>query len=158
MNKRVSSNQLQMVQQGDCDIVVRRSFTHPPERVWRAMTDPSLIPKWMETLDPMTVCQMDARPGGSFRYEWSSKERAFFFSGPVLRADAPRHLSVIEYFNGDQSSGTHVTTDLVPEATGTRMTIVMRWPSAEARAAAVESGMTDGYGEVYDRLEALLAN
>ena len=81
MNKRVSSNQLQMVQQGDCDIVVRRSFTHPPERVWRAMTDPSLIPKWMETLDPMTDCQMDARPGGSFRYEWSSKERAFFFSG-----------------------------------------------------------------------------
>lgn len=78
-------------------------------------------------------------------------------SGPVLGAEAPRRLSVIEYFNGDESSGTNVTTDLSPEATGTRMTIVMRWPSAEARAAAVESGMTDGYGEVYDKLEALLS-
>jgi uncharacterized protein YndB with AHSA1/START domain len=101
---------------------------------------------------------VDARPGGSFRYEWNGQERVFFFSGPVLRAEAPRHLAVIEYFNGDESSGTHVTTDLVPESGGTRMTIVMRWPSAEARAAAVKSGMTDGYGEVYDKLEALLVD
>lgn len=158
MNQAVSRSQLQIAEQGDCDIVVRRSFAHPPERVWRAMTDPSLIPRWMESLDPMTNCQMDARPGGSFRYEWNSQERAFFFSGPVLHAEAPRHLEVIEYFNGDESSGTHVTTDLVPESGGTRMTIVMRWPSAEARAAAVKSGMTDGYGEVYDKLEALLAD
>lgn len=156
MNRPISINQLQIAQQGECEIVVRRSFAHPPERVWRAMTDPLLIPRWMESLDPMTDCQMDARSGGSFRYEWNGLERAFFFSGPVLRAEAPHHLAVIEYFNGDETSGTHVTTDLAPEATGTRMTIVMRWPNAEARAAAVESGMTDGYGEVYDKLEALL--
>lgn len=157
MNQRLSSKQLQITQQGETEIVVRRSFAHPPARVWRTMTDPALIPKWMASLDPMTGCQMDARSGGSFRYDWSGEERSFYFSGPVLQADAPRSLSVIEYFNGDQSSGTHVITDLAEEGAGTRMTIIMRWPTPQARAAAVESGMTDGFTDVYDRLDALLA-
>ena len=49
-----------------------------------------------------------------------------------------------------------ITTDLVARGTGTRMTMVMRYANAEARAAAIAIGMTDGLEEVYDKLEALL--
>ena len=49
-----------------------------------------------------------------------------------------------------------MTTDLAACGTGTRMTMVMRYASAEARAAAIEMGMTDGLDDVYDRLEELL--
>ena len=151
-------SQLQIVQDGDTDIVVRRSFPHPPARVWRVLTDPALIPGWMTSLDPMTRCEIDLRPGGSFYYEWSGADgNAFAFSGPILAVDAPHHLAHVEYFNGDTTTGTTVTTDLRPHPAGTRMTIVMRYASAEARAAAIESGMTDGFDQVYDQLAALLA-
>lgn len=158
MNKSLSPGKIQVLQHGDTDIIVRRNFAHPPASVWRAITDPNLIPIWMESLDPMTSCQMDARPGGSFRYEWSGKERSFYFSGPIIDAEAPRRMELIEFFNGNTSLGTHVTTDLHADGSGTRMTIVMRWPSAEARAAAIESGMTYGFDQVYDRLDRLLTS
>ena len=158
MTQARSSSELQVSQQGETEILVRRRFAHPPVMVWRAMTDPVLIPKWMASLDTMTRCEMDARPGGHFRYEWRGEERSFFFCGPIIQADAPRHLEVIEYFNGDTASGTRVVTDLVAEGTGTRMTIVMRWPNAEARAAAIASGMTYGLDQVYDSLDAFLTH
>lgn len=61
-------------------------------------------------------------------------------------------------FNGDTTSGPTITTDLAAHGAGTRMTIVMRYANAEARAAAIEFGMTDGFDDVYDRLDALIAS
>lgn len=158
MNRNLEVPQLQVAQDGDTDIVLRRNFSHPPARVWRAMTDPALIPGWMASKDTMTRCEMDLRAGGSFRYEWGgAANHAFYFSGPILAVDAPHHMTHVEYFNGDMASGTTITTDLVAVGTGTRMTMVMRYASAEARAAAIEMGMTHGLDDVYDRLETLLA-
>jgi len=157
VNKNVEMPQLQVTQDGDTAIIVRRSFRHPPTRVWQAMTDPALIPKWMASMDTMTRCEMDLRPGGSFYYEWGgSPENSFYFSGPILAVDAPHHMTHVEYFNGETVSGTTITTDLEARGTGTRMTIVMRYADAEARAEAIRNGMTDGFDEVYDKLEALL--
>jgi uncharacterized protein YndB with AHSA1/START domain len=148
---------LQTVLDGETDIIIRRDFSHPPARVWRAMTEPDLIRQWMAVGDfPMTRCEIDPRPGGTFHYEWAGPDgNGFFFSGPVVAVDAPRHMTHIEYFNGDTSSGARITTDLAAHGSGTRMTMVMRYDNAEARAAAIATGMTDGMDEVYSRLEAL---
>ncbi|CAN7701121.1 SRPBCC domain-containing protein [Rhizobium sp. LjRoot254] len=142
---------LQTVLDGETDIIVRRDFSHPPAHVWRALTEPALIRKWMAQ-DDLKRCEMDLRPGGSFRYEWES----FYFSGPILEVDTPHHMVHVEYFNGDTTSGATIITDLVARGTGTRMTQVMRYANAEARAAAIEIGMTDGLDEVYEKLEVLL--
>lgn len=157
MNDDMGMEQLQVVQHGETDIIIRRSFGHPPAPVWRAMTDPALIPRWMASVDTMTRCEIDARTGGSFHYEWGAAQpKSFYFSGPILAADAPHHMTHVEYFNGDTQNGTTITTDLVACGAGTRMTIVMRYADAKARAAAIAMGMTDGFDEVYDKLEALL--
>lgn len=142
---------LQMTLEGDTDVVVRRDFPHPPERVWRALTEPELIRKWMGSND-MTRCEIDLRPGGSFHWAWTE----FYFSGPILEVDAPRRMVHVEHFNGDQSSSPTITTDLVARGTGTRMTQVMRYPNQEARAAAVANGFTDGFDDVYGRLDTML--
>lgn len=155
MNQNMNAQNLQVAQDGETDIIIRRSFAHPPALVWRAMTDPALIPRWMASIDTMTRCEMDLRPGGSFHYEWAGPN-AFFFSGPILAVDAPQSMTHVEYFNGDTASGATIITELVASGTGTRMTIVMRYESAQARAHAIDIGMTDGFDEVYDRLEALL--
>jgi uncharacterized protein YndB with AHSA1/START domain len=144
-------NKLQLTLDGETDIIVRRDFTHPPARVWRALTEPALIRRWMSSKDDMTRCEMDLRPGGSFHYEWPE----FFFSGPILAVDAPHRMVHVEHFNGDTSSGPTIMTDLVTRGTGTRMTMVMRYANAEARAAAIDLGFTDGLDDVFGRLEAL---
>lgn len=143
--------QLQLVLEGETDVVLRRDFTHPPARVWRALTEPALIRRWMSSQDDMTRCEVDLRPGGSFLYAWPE----FFFSGPVLAVEAPHRMVHVEHFNGDTSSGPTVTTDLVPRGAGCRMTMVMRYADAAARASAIEMGFTDGMDQVFARLEAL---
>lgn len=148
---------LQTVLDGDTDILLRRDFPHPPAKVWRALTEPALIRQWMAVQDhPMTRCEFDPRPGGSFHFEWAGPDgNSFFFSGPVIAVDPPHHITHIEYFNGDTTSGARITTDLAPQGSGTRMTMVMRYESAEARAAAIATGMTDGMEEVYGKLDAM---
>ena len=139
---------LQLALDGETDIILRRDFTHPPALVWRALIEPALIQQW---LGEMKRCEMDLRPGGSFHYEWEE----FFFSGPILAVDAPHHLTHIEHFSGDAAYRVEITNDLAPLGTGTRMTMVMRYANAAARAAAIEMGFTDGMDEVFGRLEAL---
>jgi uncharacterized protein YndB with AHSA1/START domain len=139
----------QLVLDGETDVVVCRSFSHPPAKVWRAITEPALIRQWLSP--DLTTCQMDARPGGSFHYSWPE----FFFSGPVQEADPPHRLVLVEHFNGDTSQGPTVSTTLAPEGAGTRMTVVMRYRDSKARAAAIEQGFTDGLSEVYGRIEDL---
>ncbi|MES2816527.1 MAG: SRPBCC domain-containing protein [Pseudomonadota bacterium] len=148
---------LQTVLDGDTDILLRRDFAHPPAKVWRALTEPALIRQWMAVQDhPMTRCEFDPRPGGSFHFEWAGPDgNSFFFSGPVIAVDPPHHITHIEYFNGDTTSGARITTDLAPQGSGARMTMVMRYDSAEARAAAIATGMTDGMEEVYGKLDAM---
>lgn len=139
----------QVALDGDTDVIIRRRFLHPPEKVWRALTEPALIRQWLSP--DLTDCRMDVRPGGSFRFDWPE----FFFSGPVLEARAPHRLVLVEHFNGDTSQGPTVTTTLAPDGPGTRMTVAMRYKDASARAAAIEQGFTDGIADVYARIDQI---
>lgn len=150
-------SQLQTVLDGETDIIVRRNFLHPPAKVWRALTEPALIRQWMAVDGhPMTRCEIDPRPGGSFHFEWAGPDgTAFFFSGPIVAADSPHHMTHVEQFNGDPAMAARITTDLATNGSGTRMTMVMRYATAEARAMAIATGMTDGMDQVYAKLDAL---
>jgi uncharacterized protein YndB with AHSA1/START domain len=149
MNMTLDLTKLHLALVGETDITIRRDFTHPPARVWRALTEPALIPQW---LGGMKRCEMDARPGGAFRYEWDE----FFFSGHILAVDAPHHMTHVEHFSGDAFYQVEITTDLAVRGKGTRMTTVMRYANAESRTAAIANGFTDGLEDVYGKLEALL--
>lgn len=154
----VEFNRLQVQMDGNTDIIVRRDFSHPPARVWRAMTEPELIRQWMSGYDyQMTRCEIDLRVGGVCHWGWThAKGDAFFIAGTFQALRAPHHMEHVEHMNGDMSSGSAQTTDLVARGTGTRMTVVMRYDSAEKPAAAIATGMTDGMELTYGNLEALL--
>jgi len=145
----MSFAQSQILLDGETDIILRRDFAHRPAKVWRALTEPALIRKWLSP--DLIDCQMDARPSGSFHYAFPE----FFFSGPILEVDPPHRMVHVEHFNGDTSRGPTVTTTLAAEGLGTRMTVVLRYRDAAARATAIEQGFTDGLGQVYGRIEDL---
>ena len=58
----------------DSEVQVTRSFKAPRALVFRAFTEPELVRRWM--LGPpgwaMPVCEMDVRPGGTYRWRWRS--------------------------------------------------------------------------------------
>ena len=151
MNMPLDLKSSQLMLDGETDVIARRDFSHPPARVWRALTEPALIRQWMSSRDALTGCEMDLRPGGSFRYEWD----AFFFSGPILEVDAPRRMVQTQHFSLDPAYRVEATTELVAQGSGTRLTHVMRYADAGARAAAIEQGFTDSMDEVFGRIETI---
>jgi len=149
---------LQIGLRGETDIVVRRSFAAPPERVWRALTDPAILPRWMQGYGGhMTHCEIDFRVGGSFDWRWVMADGTTFgFSGPYLAIEPYERIVHRELFNGDPASGCDVTTVLRPDGAGTRMEVTISYASAAAREEALATGMTDGMDLTYANLDALL--
>ncbi len=142
----------------DTSILVRREFGAPPARVWRAMTEPAHMRRWLGDPDfPLTTCEMDVRVGGRYRWVFGSGERSMGVSGSFDEVDSPRLLVSTEKFDDFPGPSTNT---LVLSALGddrTAMSLEVRYPDREIRDGWVASGMTDGLGQGYERLDEVLA-
>jgi uncharacterized protein YndB with AHSA1/START domain len=143
----------------DTSIVVRREFGAPVTRVWRAMTEPEHLKRWLGNPGyPLTTCEMDVRAGGRYRWVFGSGEQSMGVSGTFDAVEAPRLMVTTEKFDAFPGPSTN-TLALEEVAEGrTAMLLDIRYPSREIRDGWVESGMTDGLGEGYRRLDALLGS
>jgi uncharacterized protein YndB with AHSA1/START domain len=152
--------ELMLKTEGDTHVIVTRRFAAPPEAVYRAHIEPSLIQQWM--LGPagwtMPVCDNDARPGGKIRYEWSDgKGGGFRLTGEFLELVPFSRIVHVERMHlPDPTPDNHVETTFEPDGAGTLMTMRMTLPDAETRAAMLASGMEHGMEASYARLEAMI--
>lgn len=150
-------SKLSLRTEGDTHIVVTRRFAAPPEAVYRAHTDPTLVQKWL--LGPegwtMPVCISEARPGGNIRYEWSNgKGAGFHLTGEYLELTPySRIVHVERMFLPDPIPDNHVETTFEADGAGTLMTMRMTLPDAATRAQMLASGMEHGMEASYVRLE-----
>ncbi len=97
------------------DIRLQRLYPHPPELVWRALTEAGLIKRWM---------QMDNefKPEVGHRFELrdiSSNWDGVLYCEVVL-VDPPSQL-VYRFKGGAMKHETTVTFTLIPEGNGTRL-------------------------------------
>ncbi len=102
---------------GEKGAIVTRQFKAPPAFVFRAHTDPALIRRWMAGPEgwTMPVCHSDARPGGSFGFEWSDgKDVSFHATGAYIEVTPRRIVHVERMFLPDPSPGYHVEARLAP--------------------------------------------
>jgi uncharacterized protein YndB with AHSA1/START domain len=105
------------------DIRIVRDYPHPPAKVWRAVTDPALIPRW-------TATGAGGRPEG-FAPVVGTKFRLIAKPKPgwngvvdceVLEVNEPSRLRY-SWIGGDGGGDvTEVTYRLEPHAGGTRFT------------------------------------
>jgi uncharacterized protein YndB with AHSA1/START domain len=145
--------------EGDTDIVVTRRFAAPPEAVYRAHTDPNIIPKWMLGPDgwTMPVCISEARPGGRIRFEWvNGKGGGFHLTGEYLELEPYGRIVHVERMHlPDTTPDNHVETRFEPDGDGTLMTMRMTLPDAKTREAMLSTGMEGGMEASYARLETM---
>jgi uncharacterized protein YndB with AHSA1/START domain len=146
--------------EGDTHVVVTRHFAAKPEVVYRAHTDPNLIQQWMTGPEgwTMPVCICDARPGGTIRYEWASKNKpGFYLTGEFLDLEPGRRIVHVERMHlPDPTPDNHIETTFEPDGSGTLMTMRMTLPDAQTRTAMLGTGMESGMETSYARLDRML--
>lgn len=152
---------LRLSMTGASDITFTRSFAAPPALLWRALTDPMIVPRWLWAQDwPMVTCTMDLREGGAFRWVWqTAPDRVMGVSGRFLMVTAPTLLIHTELFDEDWTGGeTTVTQTLTETSPGTTLlSMVAHYSTPAARNAAAATRMAEGMEDGYTKLDSLLS-
>ncbi len=153
--------------QGDADVVFQRYFDAPPAFVYDCNTKPDLVQRWLTGPDgwSFSTCRIDLRVGGEYLFVWQKEgESSFGFGGVYKEIKAPEIITNTEIFIPDptqlpslsESSQASVNTlQLAAAGKGTLMTLTCRYPSAEIRKMALETGMEEGMEISYVRLDEM---
>jgi uncharacterized protein YndB with AHSA1/START domain len=144
----------------DSELVFERTFDAPRETVWKALTDPQLIPRWWgKHGTTTTVVEMDVRPGGKWRYISSAPDRDdVTFYGEYLEVTPPTGYKWTFMFDveGVGPMGGPETHILEQVGGKTKITSIGHMGSVEALEGALSTGMAEGAIETWDRLDALV--
>ena len=136
-----------------------REFDAPPEKVFRAHTDPALLVQWLGPRGmEMRIDHHDCRSGGSYRYVHIADGEEHGFRG-CFHDVRPAEL-IVQTFTYEGMPDGVALERLVLEDLGdgrTRLTATSLVDSFEARDAFVASGMEKGVVESYERLDEVLA-
>jgi uncharacterized protein YndB with AHSA1/START domain len=145
----------------DTQILITREFAAPKHLVYKAYTTPDLIKRWWNAKrGEVTVCDVDLRVGGKWRYVMVA-DGGFevAFHGEYREIVPDECLVSTEVFEGAPvPEGAELPETLntltLTEADGrTTLTLLVDAPSKEVRDAIVESGMEEGLQDALDLLE-----
>ena len=155
-----STHETQISSDSDVPLVrIIREFDAPPEKVFRAHTDPELFAQWTGPNGMgMRIDRFDCRSGGSYRYVMSRDGEDYGFNG-CFHEVRPNEL-IVQTFTYEGMPDGVALEKLRFEDLGngrTRLTATSLVDSFADRDAFVASGMEVGVVEGYERLDALLA-
>jgi uncharacterized protein YndB with AHSA1/START domain len=161
-NKEQGTGKLKITTPSDREIVMTRVFNAPRTLVFDAYTKPELLKRWMGVHNGWTlaVCEIDLRPGGTYRYVWRGPDRAEMgMRGTFLEVVPPSRLVSTEVFDQSWYEGKCVgTVTLVEQGEKTTLTTTLRYDSKEVRDSVLRSPMETGIAAGYDTLDQVLAS
>jgi uncharacterized protein YndB with AHSA1/START domain len=143
----------------DTEAVVVRQFAASAERVFDAWTRPGEIRQWygFEGME-MSVCEVDLREGGRWRWVHTSPDGTeVAFSGVYRLVERPRRLDFSEVYEMMPGTDFEVTMTFDESDGLTTLRHHMRYQSKEHRDGHLQSGMEAGTRYVHQRLDALFA-
>ncbi|WP_370949353.1 SRPBCC family protein [Amycolatopsis sp. cg5] len=138
------------------DIV--REFEATPAQVFRAWTDPELVPQWLgpESMT-MDLIEYNATDGGSYHYIHRDDAGEYVFRG-VFHSVVPNERIVQTFqFDGWPAEVSLETLTLTDLGGRTRAHTHSVFLSVAARDAMIESGMERGILDSMTRLDKILA-
>lgn len=140
----------------DRELVITRTFDAPRSLVWTAFTDPKHVPNWHTGPDGFTMpsCEIDLRPGGSWRYVWrNSHGREFGAAGTYREVDPPSRIVLVTNNGGEEN--THTTT-FTEDGGRTIVTVTIHFASEASRDRGLPYARI-GTETNYARLDEYLA-
>lgn len=159
----VGSRKATVTLQGERQILITREFDAPRELVWKAWTTPELVRLWWHAnRGEMTVCEIDLRVGGGWRYAMVTPEGVEVgFHGEYREVEPFDRLVSTEAYEGIPDADAHAAVDTLTltEADGvTVMAVVVEHPTKEGRDMHIASGMEDGMQDALDLAEEVAAS
>jgi uncharacterized protein YndB with AHSA1/START domain len=140
----------------DTQILITREFDAPAHLVYRACTEPELVRRWWSgQRGEMTVCEIDLRVGGRWRYEMvaGSTGDAVAFYGEYREIVPDQRIVCTEVFAPFPDDGAVNTMTLTERDGRTTLTTLVQHSTPEARDGHINSGMEGGMQESFDKLE-----
>jgi uncharacterized protein YndB with AHSA1/START domain len=141
-------------------IRISREFDAPPEKVFRAWTDPDLFARWIgpRSIDT-TIEKWDANTGGHYRYTAARDDFSMGFYGSFHEVRPNERIVQTFSFDG-APDGVSLETMTFEALEGGRCRVVgvSVVESLEIRDQILSSGMDVGVNEGYEKLDELLAS
>ncbi|MBV8716976.1 MAG: SRPBCC family protein, partial [Chloroflexi bacterium] len=128
--------------------------------VYQVCTEAQHMAEWWGPAKlSLPVCEMDVRPGGTYRFVQRDDDGTEYpFRGEFREVVAPSRLVMTQIFEPYADHEMLVTLTFEDLGNGrTRLTDHMRFDTIESRDATLAAGMESGARESYDRMAALLA-
>lgn len=153
-----TASKLQITTPSDLEIVMTREFHFSRSLVWRAWTQPEHVAKWWGcAASKITLCEIDLRVGGAWRYVMDVEGQEYAFHGEYREISKPEKLVHTQIFEPMPEHEVLVTVVFEEKNGVTTMTETALYPSTEARDGHLQSGMKTGAAQSMDKLENLLA-
>ena|SRR5579883_2842323 len=156
-----NAGKLKVATRGDREIVMTRVFDAPRALVFEAWTKPELLRRWL--FGPpgwsMTVCEIDLRVGGNYRFVLAGPGgEEMGWRGVYREVVAPERIVATERFDQPWYPGEALgTIELTEKGGRTTLTQTLLYESREARDGVLKTPMEHGVAAGYDRLEEILA-
>jgi uncharacterized protein YndB with AHSA1/START domain len=139
----------------DDQILVTREFDAPRQLVYKAWTTPDLVKRWWHAnRGTATICEIDLRVGGTWRYVMVTDDGfEVAFHGEYREIVPGERIVSTEVYEG-MPEAESVNTVTFGEAGGrTTLTILGQYSSKEHRDAHIASGMEAGLQDAMGLLE-----
>ena len=157
------SSKVKVTAKGDREFVITRTFAAPRALVFDAFSKPEMVKQWLNGPPGWTlsVCEIDLRVGGKYRYVWSNSagaDKGLGMGGVYKEVKRPERIVNTEKFEPAWYAGEALSTMVLTEEKGiTLMTITARYGSKKTRDGILASPMEGGLEFSYQELDALLA-
>jgi uncharacterized protein YndB with AHSA1/START domain len=141
----------------DREIVFTRTFDAPRKFVFKAYTEPNLIPQWWGPRGfTTTVDNMHVRPGGVWRFVQRGPDgHKHAFNGVYRGIVPPEWIAYTFEFSGMPGHALLETVTFEARDGKTKVTANARFDTVTQRDGMLNSGMERGAAESWDRLAEL---
>jgi uncharacterized protein YndB with AHSA1/START domain len=118
-----------------------------------------LLKRWFGPRDwSLSVCEVDYRVGGGFRFVLRREDgREMGMRGVCREIAPPERIVHMESYDDYPGEPSKVTTVFTERDGKTTLTVTVEYPSREIRDIVLNSGMANGAAECYDKLAEMLA-
>ena len=147
------------------ELLAERVFNAPRELVFKAWSEPEALMQWWGPREwPLTVCNLDFRPGGIWHYCMTGpKGEEAWGRGVFSEIVPPERIVYSDSFSDAEGKVAEnmptmiISVDFISEGAKTRVRSLAQFASAQELQSVLDMGVVEGLTETWDRLEEYLA-